>query len=64
MPSIFDGLIKRQVTESAPPIAHYELTPIGESVLPHMIQMKEWVGEYYSRIEESRREYDGKHIRV
>ncbi|WP_156130243.1 winged helix-turn-helix transcriptional regulator [Paenibacillus durus] len=45
-------------------ITRYELTEIGESVLPHMIQMRQWVNEYYSRIEESRREYVGKHNRV
>lgn len=58
-----DGLVSRQVHQSVPPSVAYELTPVGEAVIPHLIQMKQWVNEYYPLIEQARQEYDRKNLR-
>lgn len=58
-----DGLVKRQVYHSVPPSVEYELTPVGEAVIPHLMQMKQWVNEYYPLIEQARREYDRRNVR-
>jgi DNA-binding HxlR family transcriptional regulator len=53
-----DGLVKRSVHPTVPPTVEYALTPIGESFIPHMYQMKQWTNEYYPLIEQARRDYD------
>ncbi|MCH5583677.1 helix-turn-helix transcriptional regulator [Shimazuella sp. AN120528] len=53
-----DGLVKRYVHDSVPPSVEYELTPIGQTILPHLFSMKQWVNEYYAEVERARQEYD------
>jgi DNA-binding HxlR family transcriptional regulator len=53
-----DGLVKRKVHPSAPPIVEYSLTPLGETLIPLMHQLKQWTKDYYPLIEEARSYYD------
>ncbi|KIL41626.1 HxlR family transcriptional regulator [Gordoniibacillus kamchatkensis] len=53
-----DGLIKRTVMPAVPPIVEYALTPLGETLLPHIRQMKQWTTDYYPLVEQARKEYD------
>jgi DNA-binding HxlR family transcriptional regulator len=53
-----DGLIKREVTPSVPPIVEYSLTELGETLIPFMKMLKEWIADYYSLVTKSREEYD------
>ncbi|MDE7110105.1 MAG: helix-turn-helix transcriptional regulator [Muribaculaceae bacterium] len=44
-----DGLIQRQVFPVVPPRVEYSLTPMGESVIPLIMQMGYWgesIGTY------------------
>ncbi|TDF97709.1 winged helix-turn-helix transcriptional regulator [Paenibacillus piri] len=56
-----DGFVKRNVHPSIPPAVEYELTPLGETLIPHMRQMKQWTTDYYSQVEQARRSYDEAH---
>jgi DNA-binding HxlR family transcriptional regulator len=53
-----DGLVKRYVHPSVPPIVEYALTPLGETLIPHLRQMKQWTNDYYPLVEIARRDYD------
>ncbi|UUZ90057.1 helix-turn-helix transcriptional regulator [Paenibacillus sp. P25] len=53
-----DGLIRRDVHPSVPPIVEYTLTPLGETLLPYMHQLKQWTKEFYPQVEEARSAYD------
>lgn len=53
-----DGLVSRKVTPSVPSIVEYTLTPIGETLIPHLRMLKEWASEHYSVVTKAREEYD------
>jgi DNA-binding HxlR family transcriptional regulator len=53
-----DGLVRRDVTPSVPPIVEYSLTPLGESLSQMMRPLKEWTSENYQLVEKAREEYD------
>lgn len=58
-----DGLVKRDVYPSVPPIVEYTLTPLAETLLPHLRQMKQWTSEYYPLVEQARKDYDRENLR-
>ncbi|MNW33679.1 putative HTH-type transcriptional regulator YybR [compost metagenome] len=37
-----DGLIHREVYQQVPPKVEYSLTPLGQTLIPIILQMKEW----------------------
>lgn len=39
-------LIAREVYPEVPPRVEYSLTPVGESLLPHLLALMEWAKEY------------------
>ncbi|MMZ60980.1 putative HTH-type transcriptional regulator YybR [compost metagenome] len=41
-----DGLVHREVYQQVPPKVEYSLTPLGQTLIPLILQMKEW-GETY-----------------
>lgn len=53
-----DGLVRREVTPSVPPVVDYSLTPLGETLIHTMRHLKQWTAEYYPLVEKSRAEYD------
>lgn len=55
-----DGLVARCAHSTVPPSVEYELTPIGQSVLEHFVEMKLWKDLHYHEIEQARLKYDQK----
>ncbi|AJY77424.1 winged helix-turn-helix transcriptional regulator [Paenibacillus beijingensis] len=53
-----DGLVKRDVYPSVPPIVEYELTPLGDTLIPHLRRLQQWTTDYYSQVEQARVAYD------
>lgn len=60
-----DGLVRREVTPSVPPVVDYSLTPLGETLIQTMWHLKLWTAEYFPLVEKARQEYDqksGEHV--
>lgn len=55
-----DGLISRKVYPVVPPKVEYRLTDIGNSLIPHIIQLTEWAQTNMKRIIAHRKNYDEK----
>ncbi|QWU13825.1 transcriptional regulator, HxlR family [Paenibacillus sophorae] len=53
-----NGLVKRVITPSVPPIVEYSLTRLGESLLGPMRVLNQWTKENYSLVEQARASYD------
>jgi DNA-binding HxlR family transcriptional regulator len=53
-----DGLVARAVTASVPVRVDYQLTPLGDSLMPAVNAVKAWAEEHISEIEASRTAYD------
>jgi DNA-binding HxlR family transcriptional regulator len=57
-----DGLVKREVHPSVPPTVEYSLTPLGETLIPHMRGLKQWTNDHYPLVEQARSDYDHLHV--
>lgn len=55
-----DGLLSRTVTASVPVRVDYQLTPLGESLIPVVNAIKAWAEEHITEISASRAAYDHK----
>jgi DNA-binding HxlR family transcriptional regulator len=53
-----DGLVTRTVTASVPARVDYQLTPLGESLMPAVNAVKAWAEQHITEIEASRAAYD------
>lgn len=53
-----DGLVRREVTPSVPPIVNYSLTPLGDTLINTLKHLKLWTAEYYPLVEKAREEYE------
>ena len=53
-----DGLISRTVTPSVPVRVDYELTALGESLLPLVTAIREWAETNMPKVEAAREQYD------
>jgi DNA-binding HxlR family transcriptional regulator len=53
-----DGLVCRDVTPTVPPSVAYSLTPLGETLIPAMLQLKAWAADHYPQVERARETYD------
>jgi DNA-binding HxlR family transcriptional regulator len=53
-----DGLLIRHFFPEVPPRVEYQLTPMGQSILPSLRGFTEWIRQHWPAIEASRREYD------
>lgn len=53
-----DGLITRTVYAQVPPRVDYQLTPLGESLLPALTLLREWAESHVPTILEARDAYD------
>ncbi|MGI8332595.1 winged helix-turn-helix transcriptional regulator [Actinomadura scrupuli] len=54
-----DGLLSRTVTASVPARVDYELTPLGESLLPVQRAIKAWAETHIEEVQQARARYDG-----
>jgi len=52
-----DGLISRRVFPEIPPRVEYELTDIGNSLVPHIHNLSKWADEHMPAIKRSRKKY-------
>jgi DNA-binding HxlR family transcriptional regulator len=53
-----DGLIRRTVYPQIPPKVEYELTPMGQSLLPHLHDLAKWALVNMDQIKASRQQYE------
>jgi DNA-binding HxlR family transcriptional regulator len=53
-----DGLVARAVTASVPVRVDYQLTPLGDSLMPAVNAVKAWAEQHIGEIETSRAVYD------
>ena len=52
-----DGLVLRKAYAEIPPRVEYSLTPMGESLIPHINNLQDWALENMSTIVTSREQY-------
>tara|TARA_Y100000768_G_scaffold386562_1_gene375271 strand:+ start:249 stop:620 length:372 start_codon:yes stop_codon:yes gene_type:complete len=52
-----DGLVLRKAYAEIPPRVEYSLTPMGESLIPHINNLQDWALENMSTIVTSRERY-------
>ncbi|MGX7729050.1 winged helix-turn-helix transcriptional regulator [Rhodococcus sp. 2H158] len=53
-----DGVVERTVTPSVPPRVDYRLTPLGESLVPIVAELKDWAESNIADILVHREQYD------
>ncbi|AZC18536.1 helix-turn-helix domain-containing protein [Pseudomonas sp. CMR5c] len=56
-----DGIITRHVYPQVPPKVEYELTPLGQTLAPLLISLKEWGEAYQKRLSEDVSQANGEH---
>ncbi|MFD0698667.1 winged helix-turn-helix transcriptional regulator [Paenibacillus sp. GCM10027628] len=54
----WNGLVKRHITPTVPPAVEYSLTPLGESLLQPMRELRQWGRENYLHVEAARANSD------
>lgn len=57
-----DGLITRLVTPSSPPRVDYELTPLGQTLLPVLLAIKTWSETHIESVTAARAAYDERQV--
>lgn len=55
-----DGLLTRTVTPSVPVRTDYELTPLGQTLLPVIGHLKAWAEEHMPDVDAARTAYDSR----
>ena len=55
-----DGLVTRTITPSVPVRVDYELTALGETILPVVVAIKQWSEAHIREIHAARDTYDGR----
>lgn len=53
-----DGIVSRTVTPTVPVRVDYELTTLGQDLLPLQLAIKAWAEQHIPAVHESRRDYD------
>jgi DNA-binding HxlR family transcriptional regulator len=53
-----DGIVSRTVTPAVPVRVDYELTPLGQTLLPVMRAIKSWAEDNIEKVESARADYD------
>ena len=53
-----DGLVTRTVTPTVPVRVDYELTPLGRTLLPIMLGIKDWAETDMDEVNAARKRYD------
>jgi DNA-binding HxlR family transcriptional regulator len=55
-----DGLVIRTIYPQVPPRVDYEITPLGKSLVPHIISLSKWATQSLPAIKKSRARFEGK----
>jgi DNA-binding HxlR family transcriptional regulator len=55
-----DGILIRSITPAVPVRVSYQLTPLGESLLPVVRAIKQWAEQNMGAIQQARRRYDAR----
>jgi DNA-binding HxlR family transcriptional regulator len=55
-----DDIVSRKVYPEVPPKVEYSLTPLGESLMPHLMSLTTWAIENFDHIIAHRVKYDKK----
>ena len=55
-----DGLVTRELFPEVPPRVEYELTAMGQSLLPALQGLVDWVANNATQVTEARRLFDAK----
>ncbi|MGW3898286.1 winged helix-turn-helix transcriptional regulator [Micromonospora profundi] len=58
-----EGLVSRSVTAGVPARVDYQLTPLGESLLPVQRAIKAWAETHIAEVHEARARYDDADVR-
>ncbi|HEY8302381.1 MAG TPA: helix-turn-helix domain-containing protein [Jatrophihabitans sp.] len=53
-----DGLVERTVVAAVPPRVTYELTPLGQSILPVQRAIKQWAETHIGEVQLAQGRYD------
>ena len=53
-----DGLVQRHISPTVPPSVEYSLTPLGETLLQPMKELRQWGRVNYTQVVEARANYD------
>ena len=53
-----DGILIRSITPAVPVRVSYQLTPLGESLLPIVRAVKQWAEQNMPAVQEARERYD------
>lgn len=53
-----DGLVEREVFAEIPPRVEYQVTPLGQSLVPVVLALAEWASEHTVEIAANRDAYD------
>ena len=53
-----DGLVTRTVTPAVPVRVEYELTPLGENLMPVVAAVKTWAEAHFDEVRTAREVYD------
>ncbi|GED69978.1 transcriptional regulator [Brevibacillus reuszeri] len=53
-----DGVVQRHITPTVPPAVEYSLTPLGETLLQPMSELRQWGRIHFSHVETARENYD------
>lgn len=59
-----DGLVTREVFAEVPPRVEYEVTPLGLTLLPHVVALADWAVAHRDDIDQNREQYDAAAERV
>lgn len=52
-----DGLLTRTIYPQIPPRVEYEITALGKSLVPHLLQLSNWAKENLPAIKKSREKF-------
>ena len=52
-----DGLVSRHVFPTLPPSVEYRLTPMGESMMPSLMNLMKWAADHHNQIRQARTLY-------
>jgi DNA-binding HxlR family transcriptional regulator len=53
-----DGLVKRTVEPTVPPSVHYELTPLGHTLIAPVQNLADWARSNFQQIETTQKRFD------
>lgn len=59
-----DGLVTRDVFPEVPQRVEYQLTPMGQELLPAMTGLMDWMQSHWPEIQKARRAFDARTAKI